>query len=178
MSPAQHHVLSRADADGRLIDTDKRVLGGLVRRGWAREHVVEKRRGKRVKQIITHWITDAGKHARETGTVVTPPPKPHWRTWTHTRLFWRCYLVEHHILHQADKYQEWRLVCLARTNSNTTAASADTLAETVDALYDHLRRSTCRELLQWVGSSDDTTPATADDLHAMILRTEGTYRRC
>ncbi|MFD1047863.1 hypothetical protein ACFQ1S_21140, partial [Kibdelosporangium lantanae] len=101
MNLAQQHALTSAGPDGRLTVTDRRVIGGLIRRGWVQ--AVDERVRRRT--VTRYMITERGRDALNTVPVVQPRPRPMWRDhWDVTPVVvgWCYVVVVQQLLHQLD----------------------------------------------------------------------------
>lgn len=164
MNPGQRNALAGAGTDGRLTAGDRRVLSGLVRRGWVR--VVETR--KRRKLIRSYVITDAGREALAAGEVVTPRPRPLWLPhWDRERRSGNCYVVEGHKLFRPGRDMLWRVLCPAHPVGHVVGYH-ETVAEAVAALTTHLARSTCPR-------GADTVPCAAEELATLDVPADDTH---
>lgn len=137
MTMAQQAVLESARQDGHLGQTDRRVIKGLIRRGWVREQVG--RRGRR-----SWYITAAGQMALDNAPEIVPPRvRPNWRYWEHERLTQGHYLVEGHELVRPAQGMLWHVHCPDLPDK--PVGYRQILAEAVELLAEHLMRK-CAQL--------------------------------
>ncbi|GAB3902384.1 hypothetical protein GCM10029964_092780 [Kibdelosporangium lantanae] len=140
MNLAQQHALTSAGPDGRLTVTDRRVIGGLIRRGWVQ--AVDERVRRRT--VTRYMITERGRDALNTVPVVQPRPRPMWRDhWDVTPVVvgW-CYVVDGHKLIRPGRDMLWRVLCPS-CPIGRPVAYCETLTDAVEVLCEHLIATRC-----------------------------------
>lgn len=135
VTPSQEAVMRSAAGDEHeLAQTDRRVVPALIRRGLVA--AAEVKRGRRKPRTV-YRLTTAGVAAVQAGLeVIVPPARPDWRGfWEREKVGTDHWLVEGHELHRPARTMLWQVRCPERRRP---VAHRDTLAEAVEALYEHL----------------------------------------